>query len=115
MALFEVRPLLYMLLVYMLVTNLLEHRRQYRRLVLMAFAVSIQSIFALVYYRGLPDEERENAGEPDGALGDDPHERLVMFLLTLVLLHCSRSSRWLLLILRHRSCTPTCSRSGGRR
>ena len=41
-------------------------------------AVSIQSIFSLVYYRGLPDVERERTLESlDRALGDDPHERPV--------------------------------------
>jgi hypothetical protein len=59
-ALYEARPLLYLPLVYVLITNLLTTRRQYRILLLLAFsAVAIQSVFALSYYRSLPDEKRE--------------------------------------------------------
>ena len=46
-AIFEFRPLLYIPIVYILLTNLLTTRRQYRRLMLLCrwSAVSIQSIF----------------------------------------------------------------------
>ena len=47
---------------YILVTNLLHDAAQYRRLLLLAMvAIAIQSIFALVYYRGLPAEVKQDS------------------------------------------------------
>lgn len=96
----EVRPLLYLPLVYILVTNLLRTRRQYRRLLLVAFtAVSIQSIFSLTYYQGLSTEVRENLESLTEHSATIHMGALVVFLLTLGLLHSARSARWLLIVL----------------
>ena len=114
-AIFEARPLLYIPLVYILVTNLLVTRAQYRRLMLMAFvAISIQSIFALVYYQGLPAEEREALETLSEHSATIHMNAMFVFLLAAYLLKCS---------LRHarvrngadhpRRSTPTSCRSAG--
>ena len=59
-ALFEFRPLLYLIGLYALIPNVLVTRTQFR----IAFglgmvAVSVHSLFALRYYRSLPAESRE--------------------------------------------------------
>jgi O-antigen ligase len=94
-ALFEVRPLLYLPLVYILVTNLLTTRRQYKLLLLLAFSsVAIQSIFALSYYRALPNEEREVLESLSEHSATIHMNALFVFLLALVLLKCRRELRW---------------------
>ena len=58
-AIFEVRALLYIPVLYVLITNLFVTRRQYRLVfAISVVAISIQSIFALVHYSGLPEAER---------------------------------------------------------
>ena len=84
----------------MLVTNLLSTRRQYVRLVMTALvAVSIQSIFSLTYYRGLPDSERgslESLGEHSATI---PMNALFILLIGSILFKCSRWIRWVSLLL----------------
>ena len=51
--------MLYLPVMYVLITNHFVTRRQYRRVFALAVvAISIQSVFALVYYRSLPAVER---------------------------------------------------------
>src|SRR5215212_2979991 len=92
-AVFEGRPMFYMIIVYLLVTNLLSTRRQYVTLVMTAMvAVAIQSVFSLQYYRGLPAFEKENIE----SLGE--HSAMVamnaLFILCIAA-WCLRCSRWL--------------------
>jgi O-Antigen ligase len=94
-ALFEVRPLLYLPLIYILITNLLTTRRQYKLLLLLAFSsVAIQSIFALSYYRSLPDEKREVLESLSEHSATIHMCALFVFLLALALLKCRRELRW---------------------
>ena len=99
-AIFEFRPLLYLGIVYILLTNLLTTRRQYRRLLLLSMvAVSIQSIFSLVYYRSLPPEVKlgiESLTEHAATL---QMNALFVFLAALWLLKARGSSRWTMLLL----------------
>jgi O-antigen ligase len=94
-AVFEGRALFYVLIVYVLITNLLSTRRQYVRLVMTALvAVSIQSIFSLQYYRGLPDAERaslESLGEHSATI---PMNALFILLIGSLVFKCSRWMRW---------------------
>jgi O-Antigen ligase len=94
-AIFEARPLLYLPLVYILITNLLTTRRQYKLLLLLAFSsVAIQSIFSLSYYRGLPDEEREVLESLSEHSATVHMNALFVFLLALLLLKCRKELRW---------------------
>jgi O-antigen ligase len=99
-AIFEGRALLYIYIVYVLATNLLTTRRQYVRLVLMAFAgIAVQSIFALQYYRGLSDETRtslESLGEHSATVAMDA---VLILLISVFMLKCSRWLRWTMLVL----------------
>ena len=99
-AFFEARPLLYMIAVYFLVTNLFETRQQYIRLVMLALtAVSIQSIFSLNFYLTLTPSERaelESLSEHSATVLMD---MLFLLLLAVVMLKCSRYLRWSLLFL----------------
>lgn len=95
-ALFEARPLVYLPLVYILVTNLLTTRAQYRRLVVMALvAVSIQSIFSLLYYRGLDRYAQENLESLSEHSATIHMNAMFVFLLAVYLFKCSASLRWL--------------------
>jgi hypothetical protein len=99
-AIFEVRPLLYLPLMYLLVTNLLTTRRQYRVLVVLAVvAVAIQSIFALVYYRGLPDEVRESLESLSEHSATVHMNALFIFGLSVAALRCRPQLRWLMALL----------------
>jgi O-antigen ligase len=73
----------------------LSTRQQYVRLVMTAlFAVSIQSIFSLTYYRGLPLGERqslESLGEHSATI---PMNALFILLIGSLLFKCSRWIRW---------------------
>jgi O-antigen ligase len=94
-ALFEGRPLLYLPIVYILVTNLLTTRRHYRFLLLLAFAaVAIQSIFALSFYRGLADEQREVLESLSEHSATVHMNALFVFLLALLLFKCRKELRW---------------------
>ncbi len=94
-AVFEGRALFYVLIVYVLVTNLLSTRRQYVRLVMTALVgVAIQSIFSLTYYLGLPGSERaslESLGEHSATI---PMNALLILLIGSLLFKCSRWIRW---------------------
>ena len=93
-AVFEVRPLLYIPLVYILVTNLFETRVQYQRLVLIAFvAVSVQSIFALSYYQKLSGPAREALESLSEHSATIHMNAMFVFLFGLWLL---RGRRWVL-------------------
>jgi MFS family permease len=99
-ALFEARPLLYLPLVYILVTNLLTTRRQYRLLLLLAFsAVAIQSIFSLSYYRGLPDEQREVLESLSEHSATVHMNAVFVFLLAVLLFKCKKELRWFVAVL----------------
>jgi O-antigen ligase len=94
-ALYEARPLLYLPLVYVLITNLLTTRRQYRILLLLAFsAVAIQSVFALSYYRSLPDEKREVLESLSQHSATIQMNALFVFFLAILLLKCRKELRW---------------------
>lgn len=59
-ALFEFRPLLYLVAVYALIPNVLVTRLQYRiAFALALIATSLQSLFSLSYYRSLSSADRE--------------------------------------------------------
>jgi hypothetical protein len=94
-AIFEGRPLFYLVIVYLLVTNLLTTRRQYVRLIMTAMvAVSIQSIFSLLWYRGVPPEERaalESLSEHSATI---PMNALFVLLICSIALKCSRWMKW---------------------
>jgi O-antigen ligase len=94
-ALFESRPLLYLPLVYVLITNLLSTRRQYRILLLLAFtAVAIQSVFALSYYNSLSDEKREVLESLSEHSATIHMNALFVFFLAILLLKCRKELRW---------------------
>ncbi len=99
-AIFEGRPLFYMVIIYLLVTNLLSTRRQYVRLVMMVMvAISIQSVFSLLYYRTIPGEERavmESLSEHSATI---PMNGLFVLLICSLVFRCSRWMRWTLLLL----------------
>lgn len=60
-AIFEMRPLLYIAMVYILATNVLEHSYQYRYLMWTSMlAVFVQSLFSLHYLTGLSQPVRDN-------------------------------------------------------
>jgi O-antigen ligase len=94
-AVFEGRALFYVIIVYVLITNLLSTRRQYVRLVMTALvAVAIQSIFSLTYYRSLPGSERaalESLGEHSATI---PMNALLILLIGSLIFKCSRWIRW---------------------
>ena len=99
-ALFEVRPLLYLPIVYILITNLVITRRQYKLLLMLAFsAVAIQSIFALLYYRGLSDEQREVLESLSEHSATVHMNALFVFLLGLLLFKCRKELRWFVALL----------------
>lgn len=94
-ALFEARPLLYMAIVYILVTNLMETRRQYLRLIMLSLVgISIQSIFSLSYYQGLPPAQRESIESLSEHSATVIMNVLFVFLLAVLMLKCSRYLRW---------------------
>jgi hypothetical protein len=94
-ALFESRPLLYILLTYVLVTNLLSTRRQYVRLLMTAMvAVSIQSIFSLVHYLDIPARERAELESLSEHAATVAMNALFVLLLCAVALRCSRWLKW---------------------
>jgi hypothetical protein len=91
-AIIEVRGLLYLAVVYLLVTNVLTTRRQYHRVFACAMvAVGIQSLFTIVYYRQLAPKLR-------GAIEDlTEHPASVIMNVLFIYLLCLvlfRGSRW---------------------
>ena len=99
-ALFEGRPLLYLPLVYILITNLLTTRRQYKLLLLLAFsAVAIQSIFSLSYYNSLSDEKREVLESLSEHSATIHMNALFVFFVALLLFKCRKELRWFVALL----------------
>lgn len=99
-ALFEGRPLLYIVVAYVLVTNLLSTRRQYVRLVMTVMvAVSIQSIFSLVHYLDIPPAERAELESLSEHSATVAMNALFVLLLCAVALRCSRWLRWTTFVL----------------
>lgn len=94
-AIFEGRALFYVLVMYVLITNLLSTRRQYVRLVLVAMvAVSVQSLFSLQFYRQLAPADRaalESLSEHSATI---PMNALFILLLCAVMFKCSRWLKW---------------------
>lgn len=72
-AVFEVRPLLYLPLVYLLASNLCRTAVQFRRLMWTALAaIVVQSLVSLLHYAGLSSESKSNLeslGEHGSAVG----------------------------------------------
>lgn len=100
-ALWEMRPLLYVPIFYVLVTQLLSTRQQYVRLFLVAmFAVFVHAVFAINYFRGLPAVDRselESLGEHGASIHIDA---LLLLVLALMLIKgCSPRLRVGLLLL----------------
>jgi hypothetical protein len=94
-AIFEARPIFYIALFYVLTTNLLTTRRQYERLLCTAFvAIGIQSLFALSYYRSLPEAQRELLESLAEHAATVHMNALFLFWLALVLLKNARWRRW---------------------
>jgi O-antigen ligase len=99
-ALFEGRPLLYLPIIYILITNLLTTRRQYKLLLLLSFsAIAIQSIFALTYYNSLSDEKREVLESLSEHSATVHMNALFVFGLALVMLKCRKELRWFVAVL----------------
>jgi len=104
-AMWELRPLVYLVAMFVLASNLLDRPSQYVRLAwLVVLAVSIQNFFALYYYYGLSMAERDALE----ALTEHPTSLLYsfVFLLTLTLIcvrSCSNVARFLLVL----TCIPT--------
>jgi hypothetical protein len=97
-AIFEARPLFYVPIIYLLVTNLFTTRRHYQQLLIASFvAITIQSYFALLYYRGLTSEEREELESLADHASTVHMNVLFVCFLALALLGTARRWRWMLL------------------
>ena len=90
--LLQVRPLVYCVALYLLITNVFTTRRQYRVAFALAMvATGVQSIFTLDYFRRLPPERRiglESLGEHTGAL------IMNVVILTFIAFLVFKGSRW---------------------
>jgi O-antigen ligase len=100
-ALWEMRPLLYVPIFYVLITQLLITREQFVRLFLVAMAaVFVHAVFAINYFRGLPAiarAELESLGEHGASIHIDA---LILLLLALMLIKgCSPRLRVGILLL----------------
>ena len=81
-AFWEVRPLLYLIAVFVLASNLITSRAQYVGLAwVVVAAISIQSVFALKYYLALPPDELEQLE----GLTDHPASLIYAWVLLVVL------------------------------
>ena len=99
-AIFEARAMFYILFMYLLVTNLLTTRRQYKGLLMVALvAISIQSIFSLSFYRGLTALEREETTDLAQHTATIHMNVLFAFLFALLLLKGSKRTIWTVLVL----------------
>ncbi len=91
-ALLQVRPLIYCIALYILITNVFTSRTQYRVAFALALvATGVQSIFTLDYFRRLPPERRiglESLGEHTNAL------IMNAVILTFIALLVFKGSRW---------------------
>lgn len=96
-ALFEIRPLLYIPLLYILMTNVFTSQRQYRLAFILAMvAVGVQSVFALSYWQSLPAVERELLESLSEHTASLTMNLLFVFLLGLVVFKGARWKRWAL-------------------
>ena len=86
-ALWEMRPLLYVPMYYVLITQLLNTREQFVRLFMVAIvAVFVHAVFAIQYFLGLPAVERaelESLGEHGASIHIDA---VLLLLLALMLI-----------------------------
>jgi hypothetical protein len=100
-ALWEMRPLLYVPLFYVLITQLLTTRVQYVRLFMVAMvAVFVHALVAINYFRKLPAIEKyelESLGEHGASIHIDA--MLLLLLALLLIKGCSRTLRVLVFLL----------------
>ncbi|MGZ4770658.1 MAG: O-antigen ligase family protein, partial [Ilumatobacteraceae bacterium] len=100
-AVFEVRPLLYLPMVYVLASNLCRSAGQYRRLLWTAMgAVLCNSLLALSYYSGLSHARQtslESLGEHGSAVG--MNALFVLLIGTCLFRGCSVMSRCVLILM----------------
>jgi O-antigen ligase len=99
-AVFEVRPLLYLPMVYVLASNLCSTAGQYRRLLWTAMAAVVSnSLLSLSYYTGLSHGRQtslESLGEHGSAVG--MNTLFVLLIGTCLLRGCSARSRCVLIL-----------------
>lgn len=97
--LWEARPLVYLPILYVLITNLLTSARQHERLFFVAIAgVVAQSLLALWYYLGQRPEDRLELESLTEHAASIHMSALMVFTLALVLLPgCSARRRWWML------------------
>ena len=94
-AIFEARPLLYLVLLYLLIVNTFTEKRHYRRaLGLAMIAISVQSLLSLNYYRHLSPFERENLESLSEHTATVHMNSLFVFTMALFLFRGSRWKRW---------------------
>ena len=99
-AIFEGRAVVYLPVVYILITNLLVNRSQYRRLLWLAMvAVSIQSVFSLLHYSGLPDAERDELESLAEHSATVHMNALFIMAIAAWMLRCRPRVRWGFLLL----------------
>lgn len=96
-AIMEVRPLVYLVVLYVLISTLFTTRAHYRvAFALALIAISIQSIFALRYWRSLTPlerEVREGLNEHTAAVGMN---LVFLSLVGLIMFKGSRAKKWAL-------------------
>ena len=94
-AIFEVRPLIYLPVLYLLMTNVFTSRRQYRRAFACAMvAVGIQSLFTIGYYRSLDPVLRGAVEDLTEHTASVTMNVLFIFLVCLVVFHATRWKVW---------------------
>jgi len=100
-AVFEVRPLLYLPIVYVLASNLCRTAQQYRRLLWTAIAgVVFNALLSLNYFIGLSHSEKsrlESLGEHGAGVGINA--LFVLLVGTCLLRGCSARSRCVLILM----------------
>jgi O-antigen ligase len=93
-AVWEVRPLLYVSIVYVLITNLLTTGRQYERLFMCAVVgVVVQSLLSLQYFNSLDPELRENLDSLTEHAASIHVDVVIIFVLAIWLLPRCRPAR----------------------
>ena len=101
-AVWEVRPLLYLPILYVLITNLFTTARQYERLFMCALAgVVVQSLLALQYFHSLDRDVREHLDALTEHAASIHVDVLIIFVLAIWLLpRCNHIRRiWVTLAL----------------
>jgi hypothetical protein len=99
-AIIEARPLLYLPVVYVLVTNLILKPEQYRRLFFAAMvAIGIQSVFSLNFYLHLSEEKKRNLETLSEHSATVHMNTLFLLMLALLLFDGTKTKRrWLALL-----------------